>query len=74
MNNTGIPADPVLAVHEPPALYTVSRYKHSRHWAIHDPDGALVCVALYKKGATEVVRRLSEIYSAERKDTSHVQR
>lgn len=42
-----------------PVPYAVSRYKQSRHWAIHDPEGALVCVALYKKGAAEVAKRLS---------------
>jgi cytochrome b len=42
-----------------PAVYAITRYKNSRHWAIHDPNGALVCVALYKKGASEVARRLN---------------
>jgi hypothetical protein len=30
-----------------------------RYWAVYDRTGALVCVCLYKKGAQEVVRRLS---------------
>ena len=30
-----------------------------RYWAVYDADGTLVCVCLYKKGALEVVRRLS---------------
>jgi len=35
-----------------------------RFWAVHDHRGQLVCVTVYKKGAREVVRRLS---SASRK-------
>lgn len=30
-----------------------------RFWAVHDRHGRLVCVTVYKKGAREVVRRLS---------------
>ncbi|MGH9761448.1 MAG: hypothetical protein ACREDR_18925 [Blastocatellia bacterium] len=30
-----------------------------RYWAVYDDDDELVCVTLYKKGAKEVVRRLS---------------
>ena len=30
-----------------------------RYWAVYNTDGTLVCVCLYKKGALEVVRRLS---------------
>jgi hypothetical protein len=30
-----------------------------RYWAVYDDDGELVCVTVYKKGAKEVVRRLS---------------
>jgi hypothetical protein len=32
--------------------------KHGRYWAVHDAEGDLVCVAVYKKGALEVARRL----------------
>lgn len=42
-----------------PEGFTISRYRNSRHWAIHAPDGSLVCVAVYKKGAVEAVRRLN---------------
>jgi len=35
----------------------IERYKR-RFWAVRDPDGSLVCVCVYKKGAKEVVRRL----------------
>ena len=37
----------------------VTRYKHSRFWAVWDSDGTLVCLCVYKKGAREVLRRLS---------------
>jgi hypothetical protein len=32
--------------------------KYGRHWAVYDADGTLVVVAVYRKGALEVVRRL----------------
>jgi hypothetical protein len=31
---------------------------YGRFWAVYDADGALVCVAVYRKGAVEVARRL----------------
>ena len=34
------------------------RHKHSRHWAVLDNQGRLVCVCVYRKGAVEVCRRL----------------
>lgn len=33
--------------------------KYGRYWAVYDLDGALIAVCLYKKGAAEVVRRLT---------------
>ena len=33
--------------------------RRGRFWAVHDQKGQLVCLAVYKKGAREVVRRLS---------------
>jgi len=33
--------------------------RRGRFWAVHDGAGQLVCVAVYLKGAREVVRRLS---------------
>ena len=37
---------------------TIKRY--GRYWAVYDTaGGTLVCVCLYKKGAQEVVRRLT---------------
>ncbi len=34
--------------------------KRGRFWAVHDAEGQLVCLTVYKKGAREVVRRLTE--------------
>lgn len=31
----------------------------SRNWAVYDDFGNLICVAVYKKGALEVLNRLS---------------
>lgn len=38
------------------SVYTIRRYK--RFWAIVGRAGQLVCLTVYKRGATEVVRRL----------------
>ena len=38
--------------------------RRGRFWAVHDGAGQLVCVAVYKKGAREVVRRLSPATAA----------
>jgi hypothetical protein len=40
--------------------FTVSKHDHSRFWAVRDSAGELVCVCVYKRGAAEVVRRLTE--------------
>ena len=32
-----------------------------RFWAVYDDDEVLVCVCVYKKGAQEVVRRLTVV-------------
>jgi len=37
---------------------TIERYK-GRFWALRDSDGALICLCVYRKGAEEVLRRLS---------------
>ena len=34
--------------------------RYGRHWAVYDGE-QLVCVCVYKQGATEVVRRLQAI-------------
>ena len=44
---------------------SISRYKHSRYWALHDAANVLVCLCVYKKGAQEVQRRLQERYAQE---------
>jgi len=36
--------------------------KSGRHWRVLDPHGQLVCLAVYRKGAEEVVRRLNGQY------------
>ena len=33
--------------------------KYGRFWAIYDATRVLVCVCVYRKGAEEVVRRLT---------------
>jgi hypothetical protein len=39
--------------------YTIERYaNYKRFWALYDPEEELVCLAVYKRGAEEVVRRL----------------
>ena len=37
----------------------IKRHKQGRFWAVYDPNGALVCVCVYKRGALEVLRRLA---------------
>jgi hypothetical protein len=38
--------------------------KYGRFWVVLDTDGTLICVCVYKRGAAEVVRRLSPERSA----------
>ena len=55
--------------HRPPAptdsalrkckTMTIRKYKQTRNWAIYDQSGELIAVTLYKKGAQEIVRRLT---------------
>ena len=40
-------------------MFTFSRYKWTRFWGVWDPEGELVCVCVYKKGARKVVGRLN---------------
>jgi len=35
--------------------------KYDRYWAVYDNNNELVCVTVYKKGAVEVVKRLTEL-------------
>jgi hypothetical protein len=37
----------------------IERWKDGRHWAIYDETGELIAVVVYKKGAQEIVRRLT---------------
>ena len=39
---------------------SISRYRGGRHWAVKEVgNGSLVCLCVYRKGAVEVVRRLT---------------
>jgi hypothetical protein len=33
--------------------------RHDRFWKVRDTDGTLICLTVYRKGAEEVVRRLT---------------
>jgi hypothetical protein len=33
--------------------------KYGRYWAVIDTEGTLVCLCVYKRGALEVVQRLT---------------
>ena len=33
--------------------------KYGRFWAIYDENNVLICVTVYKKGALEVIKRLT---------------
>jgi hypothetical protein len=35
-----------------------------RFWAVYDDDDELICVTVYKKGAKEVIRRLTSTTEA----------
>lgn len=37
--------------------YTLGR--RGRFWEVRDPIGTLICLTVYKRGAAEVIRRLS---------------
>ena len=38
--------------------------KRGRFWAVTDAAGRLVCLAVYKKGAQEVLRRIAAVKAA----------
>ena len=44
---------------------SVTKYK-GRYWAVYDAGGALICVCVYRKGAEEVRRRLTDREGSER--------
>jgi hypothetical protein len=39
--------------------YTIKKRHGYRDWMVIDPQGELVCLTVYKRGAAEVVRRLT---------------
>lgn len=39
--------------------YTIKKRYGYRDWMVIDPQGELVCLTVYKRGAVEVVRRLT---------------
>jgi hypothetical protein len=41
------------------AGYAIIKQDKSRWWEVRDPAGELVCLTVYRRGAREVVRRLS---------------
>jgi len=44
---------------EEPATYTYHKREQTRWWEVRDAVGELVCLTVYRRGAREVVRRLS---------------
>jgi hypothetical protein len=41
------------------AQYAIIKQTKSRWWEVRDPAGELVCLTVYRRGAREVVRRLT---------------
>ena len=39
--------------------YRLEAFGNSRYWQVTDPAGELVCVAVYKRGGREVIKRLA---------------
>ena len=52
------PKDPTPAAAAKPT-YTIIKQTKSRWWEVRDPEGDLVCLTVYRRGAREVVRRLA---------------
>jgi hypothetical protein len=42
-----------------PQPYTIVKRAMPRWWEVRDPAGDIVCLTVYRRGAHEVVRRLS---------------
>jgi len=42
-------------------MFRIERYRRTRFWAVYEAD-ELLCVAVYKKGATAVKERLDRVY------------
>jgi hypothetical protein len=51
-------AAPAPAAEQQPG-YIYAKKKDTRWWEVRDPAGELVCLTVYRRGAREVVRRLS---------------
>jgi hypothetical protein len=50
----------------------IEKYGNTRYWAVVDITGQLVCLCIYRKGATEVVRRFQTLdLVQERQHTNH---
>ena len=52
------------------ARHSVARYGNTRHWAVRDPAGELVCVAVYLRGAREAAARLDASFTDVSKEGS----
>ncbi|WP_313559094.1 hypothetical protein [Ruminiclostridium cellobioparum] len=37
----------------------LEKYRDTRYWAVFDDTDELICLTVYRKGAQEVIRRLS---------------
>jgi hypothetical protein len=48
-----------LSAPSPWGAHAMTIQRYGRYWAVYDTAGILVCICLYKKGAQEVVRRLT---------------
>lgn len=42
-----------------PQPYTIAKQTKGRWWEVRDAAGELVCLTVYRRGAREVMRRLS---------------
>lgn len=52
-------------------MYTMKEYYSGRkRWAVYAPNGEMLCVCLYKKGATCLVAYLNEITNKSKETTN----
>ena len=51
-------ADALAPLPQPQSGYTINRRR--KFWEVLDGSGELVCLTVYKRGASEVVRRLTQ--------------
>lgn len=42
-------------------MFTVTKYKNGRNYAVWDPEGGLIVVTVYKVGANNVARILNKL-------------